>query len=183
MKLADRPRVDILYKVDNLVIPLQKGQHREAIEMIDRLGIVNQDKEYEVTIKTKRKKRSLDANAYFWTLCGKLGEALKKPDTEIYVELIKDNGVFEILPVREDAIARWTQTWSSHGIGWVCDDLGGCRNIKGYHNIRCFYGSSTYTTKEMSRLIDAVIYECKQQGIETMTPNEIEEIKQKWGTE
>lgn len=183
MKLADRPRVDILYKVDNLVIPLQKGQHREAIEMIDRLGIVNQDKEYEVTIKAKRKKRSLDANGYFWELVGKLAAKLKTSNNEIYRDLIRDSGVYEIMIMSAESVERYMQTWSGHGIGWVCDDLGECRNIKGYHNIRCFYGSSTYTTKEMSRLIDAVIYECKQQGIETMTPNEIEEMKQKWGTE
>lgn len=181
MKLADRPRLDILYKQDNLIIPLRKGQYREAIEIINRLGIVNLDKEYEVTIRPKRKKRSLDANAYFWTLCGKLGETLKRPDTEIYRELIKDNGVFQIVPVRDDAMTRWVQTWEGHGIGWVCDDLGECRNFPGYHNIRCHYGSSTYTTKEMSRLIDAVVQECKEQGIETMTPDQIEEMKQKWG--
>jgi len=181
MKLSDTPRLDMLYKNDNIVIPIKKGQHHEALQVIESLGVVNLDKDYEVTIKQKRKKRSLDANAYFWTLCGKLGEALKRPDTEVYKTLVRDNGVFQIVPVRNDAIARWVQTWNSHGIGWVCDDLGECKNFTGYHNIKCFYGSSTYNTKEMSRLIDAVVEECKQQKIETMTPDEIEELKQKWG--
>lgn len=181
MKLADRPRIDILYKIDNLVIPLQKGQHREVIELIERLGVVNQDNDYDVTIKRKHKKRSRDANSYFWELVGKLGEKLNKPKSEIYRELIRDNGVYQIVPIRADCITRWTQIWSGHGLGWVCDDLGECRTLPGHHNIICYYGSSTYTTKEMSRLIDAVIIECKEQGIETMTPNEIEELKQKWG--
>ena len=34
----------------------------------------------------------------------------------------------------------------------------------------------------MSRLIDLVVTEAKQQGIETLTPDEIERMKQLWGT-
>ena len=37
-------------------------------------------------------------------------------------------------------------------------------------------------TKEMSMLIDFTVQEAKQQGIETLPPNEIERIKQLWGT-
>ena len=44
-------------------------------------------------------------------------------------------------------------------------------------------GSSEYDTGEMSRFIDGVISECKELGIQTMTPDEIEELKQKWGVE
>ena len=89
--------------------------------------------------------------------------------------------MFEIIPIRQDVIDRWQQIWESKGIGWVCDDLGECRNIKGYHNIKCFYGTSVYNTEEMSRIIDEVVHECKEQGIETATPEEIERLKQQWG--
>ena len=44
-------------------------------------------------------------------------------------------------------------------------------------------GSSDYDTAEMSQFIDGIISECKDQGIQTMTPNEIEEMKQKWGVD
>lgn len=33
----------------------------------------------------------------------------------------------------------------------------------------------------MSDLIDAVIFECKEQGIQTMTPDEIARLKDLWG--
>lgn len=172
---------ELLYNGARLIITFEKGENRAVGKLYESIGGIDPKKEYEVSVKPKKRKRSLDANAYLWVLIGKLGEVLKKPDTEVYREYIKDNGVFEIIPIREDAVPRWTETWKRNGIGWVTDDLGECRNIKGYHNIKCYYGSSTYTTKEMARLIDAVVSDCKDQGIETMTPSEIERLKAMWG--
>jgi hypothetical protein len=47
--------------------------------------------------------------------------------------------------------------------------------------LQCFFGSSTYNTKEMSVLIDGVVSECKELGIETMTPDELAGLKNEWG--
>ena len=41
--------------------------------------------------------------------------------------------------------------------------------------------SRFYDSKEMSVLIDGTVQEAKAQGIDTLTPGEIEELKQKWG--
>ena len=46
--------------------------------------------------------------------------------------------------------------------------------------LQVFYGSSSYNSAEMARLIDGLVYECKLQGIETMTPTELEELNKKW---
>ena len=37
-------------------------------------------------------------------------------------------------------------------------------------------GSSTYNTREMSVLIDGVVTEAKELGIETLTPDQIKEM-------
>lgn len=58
--------------------------------------------------------------------------------------------------------------------------MGPCANIPGYHNIRCFYGSSVYDTKQMARLIDLIVQECQQLDIETATPQEMERMMQEW---
>ena len=39
-------------------------------------------------------------------------------------------------------------------------------------------GSSTYNTEEMSKLIDGLVSECKEQGIETLPPEELERMMQ-----
>lgn len=44
-----------------------------------------------------------------------------------------------------------------------------------------YYGSSTYDTAQMSRLINIIVEECKAQGIETRTPDEISKLVSLWG--
>ena len=130
-------------------------------------------KKYAVEIKEYRQRRSLDANAYLWTLLGKLSAALHIPPEEIYREAIRDvGGNYEVTPIRDDALEKWRSIWQGNGLGWVCEEIGPSK-LPGYTNVRNFFGSSTYDTAQMSRLIEIVVRECKAQGIETMTPEEL----------
>lgn len=138
------------------------------------------DKAYVAHIK--RKGRSLNANAYFWVLVGRLAEKLQIPPDGIYRSYIPDiGGNYEIIPVREDRIDAWERVWCSGHIGRMIEDLGPCRNIKGYHNIRSYLSSSDYDTVQMSRLIDLVVQDCRENGIETMTPQQLAALKSRWG--
>lgn len=130
-----------------------------------------------------KQKRSLDANAYCWTLLHKMAQKTYESAEELYRGYIRDFGVCEIMPVKEDAIDRWCEIWRGKGYGWLTEDMGPCRNFKGYRNIKCFYGSSAYNTAEMSRLIDAIVQDCKELGIETMTSDEIARLKATWGNQ
>ena len=49
--------------------------------------------------------------------------------------------------------------------------------------LQCYYGSHTYDTEEMSRLIDGVVTECRELGIETLPPDELKRMKEQWGVE
>lgn len=55
--------------------------------------------------------------------------------------------------------------------------------LKGCNNLILYYGSSTYNTEQMSRLIDNIVQDCKAVGIETMTPAELAALKDAWGKE
>ena len=46
---------------------------------------------------------------------------------------------------------------------------------------RIYRGSHTYNTEEMARLINGTVEECKAQGIETATPDELAHMEQLWG--
>ena len=103
---------------------------------------------------------------------------------DVYRQLIPNvGGNSKILPIREDAIEAWESIWSAGRTGWLCEDMGPCNGLPGYHNIRCFYGSSIYDTAQMSRLINLTVQEAKQLGIETMTPEELEILKARWADE
>lgn len=131
-------------------------------------------------IERRRKKRSLDANAYFFVLADKLAEKVNIPKTEIYRNYIKEiGGVSEIVCVKNNAVEKLCKGWERNGLGWQTDTTPS--KIKGCTNVILYYGSSTYDTEQMSRLINLVVEDCKIQGIETKTPDEIANMLSLWG--
>ena len=134
----------------------------------------------KIDITQWREKRSLNANSYAWVLMDKIAEKIKSTKEDVYREIIKRVGVFEVLPIKEIAVNKFIKRWQSKGLGWVCDNLGACKTLKGYVNIIAYYGTSTYDTREMARFIDEVVNEAKSQGIQTETPEQIEELKSLW---
>lgn len=156
---------------------LKIAEHQEIIKACEMV----KEKPCEVEIRHKKKKRSLDANAYAWVLFGKLAAVLSIPKEDVYRELIQDIGDnYTIIPVRADAIEKWCELWAHNGVGWFCENIGECRKTKGYYNMMCYHGSSTYDTKQMSRLIDGAVDMCKEYNIETMPPAELEALKGAW---
>ena len=135
-----------------------------------------------VELKKYRKKRSLDANSYCWVICDKIAKELSKENAttkeEIYKDAIKNIGVYEVIPVKDEAVERFVEAWKHNGLGWVCEKTKS--KLKGFTNIIAYYGSSTYTTTEMSRLVDLIVQECKQLNIETMTPEQLSVLKEEW---
>lgn len=137
------------------------------------------DKNYVLEIKEQKKKRSLDANAYCWALLGELSKVLKIPSIELYKHFIRQIGSFTIVPIKTQAVAKFGELWNSHGMGWLVDDLGESK-IQGYHNLKCYHGSSSYDSKEMAILIDEIVEVCKENGIETASGAELALLKEKW---
>ena len=138
------------------------------------------DRDYDLTIKEHREKRSLDANAYAWVLMGKLAAAMHIKPVEVYRQQIVNVGDnFTPMCVREKDVNRFVSSWERNGLGWIVQDLGvsqvpGCRNLAAYH------GSSTYDTRQMSQLIDNIVQDCKALGIETLTPDKLALLKEEW---
>lgn len=85
--------------------------------------LLEQDKEKRYKVKEYKEKRSLDSNAYCWVLLGKLQDELKIPKEEIYKDLIKNIGSYEVIPVKNEAVEKFRQAWSSHGIGWITETM------------------------------------------------------------
>ena len=134
--------------------------------------------ELDLEVKKHKEKRSVDANAYAWVLIGKLQEVLKVDKLIIYRDVIKNIGSYEVLPVKNDAVDKFISAWGKNGLGWICETTKS--KLEGYTNVLAYYGSSAYDTNEMSRLIDALVFECNQLGIETKTKEEIESMMKEW---
>lgn len=129
------------------------------------------DGEYEV--KDWHPKRSLTANSYYWSLLAELAGVLRAPKDEIHYELIRrysppyqrSEGSYVTLVSRmdpEDLPGYWM----------LRKKLPDGR--KGYIRLK---GSSDMDSKEFSRLLDGLIEECKEVGIDTLPAGEVERLR------
>ena len=69
--------------------------------------------------------------------------------------------------------------WESRGIGWFAEIVDECK-IDKCKKVCLYYGSSTYDTKEMSRLIDSIIQDAESVGVRVENPAEIDLLKREW---
>lgn len=145
------------------------------------------DYELDITIKKHRKRRSLDANAYCWVLCKKLADTLSDSGAlttkdDIYRNAIREIGIYKDFSNLSASDAKTLQTaWEMLGTGWVTEQVDYSQDGSTV-TMRCYYGSSQYNTKQMSRLIDYLVQDCQAVGIETKTPAQIAELMSLWAT-
>ena len=165
--------IDIDYKTSKAKISLLLDT--KQLDIVEEL---KNDNKLNIELKKYREKRSLDSNAYAWVLLGELQNFLNIPKEEIYKDLIRNIGSYEVVPVRDEAVEKFRQAWSKNGIGWVTETTKS--KLDGYTNIIAYFGSSTYNTKEMTRLINLLVEECKQFGIETKSQEEIDSLLKEW---
>lgn len=134
---------------------------------------------FQYEIKRYREKRSVSANAYFWKLADELSMVLGITKEEVYKRAIYHAGKFQILEaVNEEVAQTFCKRWCMNGLGWYAY----CDKIKP-KTIYMYYGSSVYNTKEMSRIIDYLVDECKRQNIETRPKDEVDAMLREWEKE
>ena len=135
------------------------------------------DKMLNLTAKIHREKRSLDANAYAWVLMQKIAEAIHTDKWSVYLMMLERySPVFTHIIVRPEAVERVMGEWRTVKVlGPI--QVNGSSGIQ----LQCYFGSSTFDSKEMSSFIDGIVSECKEMGIETLPPDEIERMRRQWG--
>lgn len=136
-----------------MMITLESSQNITETEEL-------QNQELTCRLCKFKKRRTLDANAYFWVLAHKLAAKMEIPVGEIYRSYVRDKDLEALM-----------QGWNSNGLGWIAEPFES--KTEGCTNVILYSGSSTYDTAQMHRLIDLVVQDCKEQGIETMTPAEL----------
>lgn len=126
-----------------------------------------------VTVRRWKERRSLDANGYLWVLLTKMALCLNTSKEEVYEEMLNRYGV------------PFTDEDGGHVVVCVNKSInlkraGHWKHYKDDEACSYWYllkGTSEYDTAEMSAFLDRVIDECKEMGIETASPDEIERIK------
>ena len=150
----------------------------ESMEDISKQLESITDKLLNITAKVFRNKRSRDANSYSWVLMQKIAEDQHTDKWSVYLEMLGRYGVFTHIIVRPGVVDRVVSEWRTvKNLGEVT--VSGQTGIQ----LQCYFGSSTYDTKEMSVFIEGIVSECHELGIETATPEELDRMKKEWGVE
>ena len=148
-------------------------------QVIQYLFTQDNNKKYEV--KEYRKKRSKDANAYFWKLLGEACEVNNLDTIKEYKRRVKELGIFRQFRIMTQDVKTFEKVWTDRGIAWFCEiaDTEYIGNTE-FKIVNAYYGSSSYNTKQMARLIDSLVQDCKAIGIETKPQAEIDSLLKSW---
>lgn len=134
-----------------------------------------------IELKKYRKPRSLDANKYFWKLLQEVCDHKDIDTIENYKRRVKELGIFKQFKIMTQDVKTFEKIWTDRGIAWFCEIVDttyiGDTEFK---IINAYYGSSSYNSKQMSRLIDNLVQDCKAVGIETKPQAEIDSLLRQW---
>lgn len=98
---------------------------------------------------------------------------MRSSKEEVYVEMLRKYGQSELISVVAGIPIQ-------HYIKYY-DEAGESKlNGKLFKHYRVYKGSSEFDTREMAILIDGVVSEAQELGIQTETPNQIAEMKSRW---
>ena len=176
--------------------------NREQITLFI-LGQQDADKLWDITEHKEKKKRSLDSNNYFWLLINKIAENQKISDTEVHDKFLSENicyfytedGAFDWKTsprepnkygLMKEKVVDGYNYWlfAGYKVKLQKDDGNVCKDPQGNEITSNVYwhikGSHQMDSKQMGRLIDSVVYEAKNLGIETATPEQLAEMQRLW---
>lgn len=147
-------------------------------QLFDKL----KEEEVSVEIKKATNPRSRDANAFCWAMCNDIGKAMTPPIPKeaVYRQAIRDVGEYEPLPIRVDAVETFQNRWGAKGVGWFAEVIDDSK-LPGYKLVFAYYGSSTYDTAAMSRLIDYLKQDMEAMGLPIpLSKEEEREALKRW---
>ena len=152
-------------------LELSVNEVNDFKQLVDEL----KDKEkLSIDIKQHREKRSLNANNYAWKLITEIANVLRASKDDIYLVMLKRYGQSELISVLSHIpIEHYIKYFEEAGESTL--------NGKLFKHYRVYKGSSEFDSREMAIFIDGIISEAKSIGIPTETPNQIAEMKARWG--
>ena len=168
-------------RITNISRDWQTGQFNISVSVNEpsAMNAINSIKDCEkLSIKAVkyREKRSLDSNSYLWVILQKMADKLHRDKWGLYLDMLGQYGVFTHIIVKPHMVEKVKNEWRAvKELGEV--SVNGTTGIQ----LQCYFGSSTYDTKEMSVLIDGVVSEARELGIETLPEEELRRMKEMWG--
>ena len=153
------------WKTNKIIVSFALNENLSQ-ETLDNIS----NRKLSIKAKKWREKRSLDANGLLWLCLDKIAKAMNPPADKwnVYLMMLKRYGKFTYICVKPNVVDAVKQQWRE------CEVVGEIE-INGQKAIQmlCYFGSSLYDSKEFSVLLEGVIEEMRQMGLETPTSKEM----------
>ncbi len=170
-------------QIQNVSRDWQSGQYQITFTVNEAGAIneVNNIKDCEklcIRAVKFRNKRSLDANGLLWVCLGQIAEVLRTDKWNVYLQMLKRYGKYTYICVKPNVVDAVKAQWRE------CEVVGETTiNGKEAVQMLCYFGSSTYNTKEFSVLLEGVISEMREMGLQTPASQEMERALKQWEKE
>lgn len=144
-------------------------------EPTEEINKISQCEVLDITAKKYRKKRSLDANGMLWSCLGEIAQVLNTDKWEVYLKMLKRYGKYTYICVKPSAV-------ESMKLQWRETEVVGNIDINGEEAVQmlCYFGSSTYNTKEFSVLLNGVISEMREMGLQPPASKDMRRVLELW---
>ena len=163
-------------KIESITKPIMKGGYLVTLH-VDCLPEGLDGKLLDVELKVHRDRRSKDANALLWACIGEIArakEVLRDP-WEVYLSMLRKYGKYTYVVVKPEAVEAVKRQWrETEVIGEI--DIHGTKGVQ----LLCFYGSSTYTTSDMTTLINGVLSDMEDLGLQRPASGDIKRAMEEW---
>jgi len=170
-------------KLESITKPILGKGYIVTLRM-DTLPVDLENKDLDIEIKVHRERRSKDANALLWACIHDIERSLndgcrqtsiRESAWEIYLRLLKRYGKAVCIVVKPEAVEAVRKQWRE-------SEIFGDYEVNGQKAVQmlCYYGSSTYDTAEMSRLLNGVISEMKEMGLQRPASGDIKRAIEEW---
>jgi hypothetical protein len=167
------------YLTGKPMVTLELNERETALSMVDSLKTLEK---LSVTLGKFRKKRSLDANAYFHLLANKIAVKMNMSDDEAKKWLVKSYGT---LARDEDGNLIGAMLPSGVDVErfypYARDYKTEIRDGKEFTCYLFYERTRDLDTAQFARLLEGTITEAKQLGIETKSREELDSILKQWG--
>lgn len=162
------------WQTDQLKITFTVNEKSAAAE-IDK---IKDEQKLSIEATKYRKKRSLSANALLWACLGEIATVLRTDKWDVYLLMLKRYGKFTYICVKPNVVEAVKAQWRE------CEEVGKI-TLNGQEAVQllCYFGSSTYNTQEMSVLLDGVISEMKEIGLQPPMSSEMKRALEEWDAE
>ena len=141
----------------------------------EELQELTQCEKLSIEIKKYRKKRSLDANGMLWACIGEIASILRADKWDIYLQMLKRYGKYTYICVKPAVVEAVKAQWRE------CEEIGKV-DINGTEAVQmlCYFGSSTLDSREFSVLLDGVISEMRELGIQPPPTEDMKRVLEQW---